>query len=467
MSGHVQPQLGRLLVTPFVTIGVLAAVLVWEVEHVGSVALALSIASIGVFIGALVARHLRRDIDRVAEYYLSLLRIAEEQSRQAEQANRLKDQFLATLSHELRTPLNSVLGWARLLASGKLDAEQSARAVAAIERAGWAQSHLIEDLLDVSRLVAGRLEIHTRATALQPVVEAAIESLRPASEAKRITVDVDLDRTLEPITGDPDRLQQVVWNLVSNAIKFTPSGGHVAVELQATAREVVLTVRDNGIGLQPGVAAHLFERFRQGDGSSTREYGGLGLGLGIVRHVVELHGGIVTASSAGEQMGSVFQVRLPLRPWEVPVDDPSPRRAVAAPLLRGISVLVADADVKARELIRASLEQHGAVVATASSAQDAKAWFRRELPDVFVGELVMPDGDGFDLISDLRELDAAANRTTPAVALTGLVRIDDRRRALASGYQMHLAKPIDPTELVSTVERLTRAPDGIPIADRL
>jgi signal transduction histidine kinase/ActR/RegA family two-component response regulator len=468
MSGHVQPQLGRLLVTPFATIGVLAAVLVWEVEHVGSLTLALSIASIGVLIGALVARHLRHDIDQVAEYYLSLLRTAEEQSRQAEQANRLKDQFLATLSHELRTPLNSVLGWARLLASGKLDSDQSARAVAAIERAGWAQSHLIEDLLDVSRIVAGRLDIHMRATALQPVVEATVESLRPASEAKRITVDVDLDRTLEPITGDPDRLQQVVWNLISNAIKFTPSGGHVGVELQATAREVVLTVRDNGIGLQPEVAAHLFERFRQGDASSTREYGGLGLGLGIVRHVVELHGGIVTASSAGEHMGSVFQVRLPLRPWEVPMDDLLPLRAcAAAPLLRGISVLVADADVKARRFIRAALEQHGAVVATASSAKEAMAWFRREPPDVFVSELLMPDGDGFQLISDLRQLDVAAGRTTPAVALTGLVRVDDRRRALSSGYQMHLAKPIDPTELVSTVERLARTPDGIPIADRL
>ncbi len=465
MPALTQPQLGRLLVTPFATIGVLAAVLVWEVEHVGSLSLALSIASIGVLIGALVARHLRRDIDRVSEHYVSLLRTAEEQSRQAEQANRLKDQFLATLSHELRTPLNSVLGWARLLASGKLDSKQATRAVAAIERAGWAQSHLIEDLLDVSRIVAGQLEIHLRATALQQVVEAAIESLRPAREAKRITVDVELDRTLEPIVGDPDRLQQVVWNLVSNAIKFTPSGGHVGVELQATAREVVLTVRDSGIGFRPDVAAHLFERFRQGDSSSTREYGGLGLGLGIVRHVVELHGGIVTASSAGEQMGSVFQMRLPRRPWEDPLDDPLPPRTAAEPLLRGVSVLVADADSKTRDFIRASLEQHGAVVATASSAAEAKARFRREPPDVFVGELVMPDSDGYQLIGDLRQLDAAADRPTPAVALTRLVRIDDRRKALSSGYQMHLAKPIDPTELVSTVERLARTPDGIAIAD--
>jgi signal transduction histidine kinase/CheY-like chemotaxis protein len=466
MSAHVQPQLGRLIVTPFATIGVLAAVLVWEIEHVGSLALALAIASIGVLIGAMVSRHLRRDIEQVAQHYVVLLRTAEEQSRQAEQANRLKDEFLATLSHELRTPLNSVLGWARLLAGGKLDTEQATRAVAAIERAGWAQSHVIEDLLDVSQIVAGKLEIHMRPTELQPLVEAAIESLRPAWEGRQITVDVDVDCRLEPIAADPDRLQQVVWNLVSNAIKFTPRGGHVDVELQATAWEVVLTVCDNGIGLRPEVAAHLFERFRQGDSSSTREYGGLGLGLGIVRHVVELHGGIVTAASAGEQMGSVFQVRLPLRVWEMPVDDPLPPRVVAAPLLRGISVLVADGDVKARELIRAALEQHGAVVATASSAKEARAQFRREPPDVFVGELVMPDGDGFQLINDLRQFDVTAGRTTPAVALTELVRVDDRRSALTSGYQMHLAKPIDPTELVSTIERLARTPDGIPIADK-
>jgi signal transduction histidine kinase/CheY-like chemotaxis protein len=465
MSARVQPQLGRLLVTPFATIGVLAAVLVWEVEHVGSLALALSIASIGVLIGALVARHLRRDIDQLTEHYLALLRTAEEQSRRAEQANQLKDEFLATLSHELRTPLNSVLGWARLLGSGKLDSEQAARAVAAIERAGWAQSHVIEDLLDVSRIVAGKLEIYMRATVLQPVIEAAIESLRPAWEAKRITVDVTLDRTLEPIAADPDRLQQMVWNLVSNAIKFTPSGGHIDVELQSTEREVMLTVCDNGIGLRPEVAAHLFERFRQGDSSSTREYGGLGLGLGIVRHVVELHGGVVSASSAGEDMGSTFEVRLPLRPWGAPVDDPMPRRVVAPPLLHGITILVADADVQACELIRASLEQQGAVVAVASTAKEAQARLRRELPDVFVGELIMPDGDGFQLINELRQLDFAAGRTTPAVALTGLVRVDDRRRALASGYQMHLAKPIHPTELVSTIERLARASDGIPIAD--
>jgi signal transduction histidine kinase/ActR/RegA family two-component response regulator len=465
MSGHVRPQLGKLIVTPFATIGVLAAVLVWEVEHVGSITLAFVIAAGGVLIGAMVARQLRRDIDRVAEYYATLLRTADEQSRRAEEANRLKDEFLATLSHELRTPLNSVLGWARLLGTGKLDAEQTTRAVRAIERAGWAQSHLIEDLLDVSRIVAGKLQIDMRATALQPVVEAAVASLRSAAEAKRIDVQVALDPALEPIAADAGRLQQVVWNLLSNAIKFTPAGGHVDLRLESTPDEVVLTVCDDGIGFQPEVAEHLFERFHQGDSSSTRQHGGLGLGLGIVRHVVELHGGTVTATSAGENMGSVFQVRLPLRPWAAPLAE-VPAPAAEAPSLRGVSVLVVDSDMHALQFVRSSLEQYGAVVVTATTAKEAKAKFSRQRPDVIISDLVMPNGDGLQLIRDIRQLERANGRTTPAAALTALARADDRRNALSAGYQMHLAKPVDPFELVSTVERLARTTDGTLIAGR-
>jgi signal transduction histidine kinase len=324
MSGHDQPQLGRLIVTPLATIGVLAAVLVWEVEHVGSILLAVAIAAVGVGIGVMVSRQTRNNIARVADYYAALLRTADEQSRQTEAANRLKDEFLATLSHELRTPLNSVLGWARLLASGMLDATHTRRAVQAIERAGWAQSRLIEDLLDVSRIVAGTLELTVQTTAVQPLVEAAVDSLRAAADVKRIAVEVTLDPALPPIAADADRLKQVVWNLVSNAIKFTPSGGQVDVRLSATPDEARLTVRDTGIGFGPDVGAHLFERFRQGDGSSTRQHGGLGLGLGIVRHVVELHGGTVTASSAGDNTGSTFDVRLPIRLMDTPVTEPPP-----------------------------------------------------------------------------------------------------------------------------------------------
>jgi signal transduction histidine kinase/ActR/RegA family two-component response regulator len=463
MTVHTRPQLGRLVVTPFATIGVLSAVLVWEVEHVGSIALAIVIAAIGVLIGVIVARQLRCNIDALADYYSALLRTADEQSRQAEAANRFKDEFLATLSHELRTPLNSLLGWARLLAGGKLDADQSAHALRAIERGGWAQSRVIEDLLDVSRIVTGTLEITTRPTRLQLVVESAVESLRPAADAKRIAVRVWLDPGLETIAADPDRLKQVVWNLVSNAIKFTPRGGAIEVRLESTETELHLTVSDSGVGFGPHVAAHLFERFRQGDSSSTREHGGLGLGLGIVRHVVELHGGTVTASSHGENTGSVFRVRLPLRPWDAPLDE-TPQLAPEEPSLRGISVMVVDADAKALEFVRAALEQYGAVVVTARSAKEAKDRFKRAPPDVFVSDLLMPDGDGLQLIRDIRQLDRASGRITPAAALTALARTDDRRSALTAGYQMHLAKPVDPSELVSTIEWLASEAGGIRFA---
>ena len=455
MPGYTPPQLVRLIVTPFVTIGVLAAVLVWDIEHVGSILLAVVIAVIGVAIGAFVSHQLRRNIETVADYYATLLRTADEQSRQTEAANRLKDEFLATLSHELRTPLNSVLGWARLLASGKLDALQTMHAVQAIERAGWAQSRVIEDLLDTSRIVSGRLELTMQPTSVKSLVEAAVESLRPAADAKRLHVVTSLEPTPQLIAADPDRLQQVVWNLVSNAIKFTKSGGQVDVRLTSTAGELRLTVSDNGVGFAPPVASHLFERFRQGDSSMTRQYGGLGLGLGIVRAVVELHGGTVTAMSAGEDKGSTFEVRLPIRAWDTAVAEP-PRLDALAPSLRGVTVLVVDDDADARDFVRATLEQYGAVVVTAASAGEAKARFRREPPDVMVSDLMMPGEDGLQLIRDIRQLDRAAGRLTPAAAITTLARADDRRRALTAGYQMHTAKPVDPSELVSIVERLVQ-----------
>jgi signal transduction histidine kinase/ActR/RegA family two-component response regulator len=456
MSAHGRAQLGRLIVTPFATIGVLSAVLMWEVEHVGSILLALAIAVSAVLIGVVVSRQLRKDIARVSDHYAALLRSADEQSRQADTANRLKDQFLTTLSHELRTPLNSVLGWARLLASGKLDAEQTARAVQAIERAGWAQSRLIEDLLDLSRIVAGTLELRIRPTALQPLVEAAVESLRPAAAAKRITVEVAFGPALGPMAADADRLKQVVWNLLSNAIKFTPSGGRVDVCVDATPDVVHVTVRDTGIGFEPNVAAHLFERFRQGDSSSTREHGGLGLGLGIVRHVVELHGGTVTASSGGEHTGATFAVQIPIRLTDAPIEE-SAFAAPAAPSLRGVSVLVVDDDQQALDFVRDTLERHGAIVVTAASPNEARARFKRDPPDVFLSDLVLTGEDGLSLIRDIRQLDLESGRATPAGALTALARTDDRRRALMAGYQIHVAKPVEPSELVSTVEWLAHA----------
>ena len=455
MSVHDRPQLGRLIVTPFATIGVLAAVLVWEVEHVGSILFAVAIAAGAVTIGVLVAHQLRRDIARVADHYSALLRTADEQSRRADAANRIKDEFLTTLSHELRTPLNSVLGWARLLASGKLDEAQTGRAVRAIERAGWAQSRLIEDLLDLSRVVAGTLELAIRPTAVRPLVEAAVDSLRPAADAKRIAVSVTVDPSLQPIAADADRLKQVVWNLMSNAIKFTPAGGGVNVRVSAAPDEMRLTVRDTGIGFGADVAAHLFERFRQGDSSSTREHGGLGLGLAIVRHVVELHGGTVIASSGGDEAGSTFEVRLPIRLIDAPAVPPVP--AMPAPVLRGVSVLVVDDDPQQLAFVRDTLERQGAVVATASSPKDARARFRRDPPDVLMSDLVLTGDDGLSLIRDIRRLEQESGRATPACALTSLARNEDRRRALSAGFQVHVAKPAAPSEIVRTVEWLARA----------
>ena len=455
MPWRVAPQLGRVVVLPFATIGVIAAVLVWALEHALSPLLTLAIISGSVAIGVVVARQVRAKIETIADRYEAMLQLAEEQSRQAEAANRMKDEFLGTLSHELRTPLNSVLGWARLLAGGKLDSSQSARAIQAIERGGWAQSRLIEDLLDTSRIVAGKLQIATRPTAVQPLVEAAVDSLRPAAEAKHITVTLSIDPTLGTVNVDPDRLQQVVWNLVSNAIKFTHSRGHVKIAASAGEGELVITVDDDGIGFRPDVAMHLFERFRQGDSSTTRAYGGLGLGLGIVRHVVELHGGTVMASSPGANLGSHFEVRLPVGPANEPALNTT--LPVPAPSLRGVSVLVVDDDPQALDFARSTLEQSGAVVVTAASAREAEARFRREPTDVVLSDLMMPGEDGWELIRAIRKLDEAMGRRTPAAALTALARAEDRRRALSAGYQMHVAKPIDPGELVSTVEHLAHA----------
>jgi signal transduction histidine kinase/ActR/RegA family two-component response regulator len=450
-----RPQLGHLVVVPFATIGVLAAILTWEVEHVGSILLSLAITIIGVLIGVMVARRVRRRIDELSEHYSALLRTADEESRRAEEANRLKDEFLATLSHELRTPLNSVLGWARLLAGGKLDREQTVRAVEAIERAGWAQSRLVEDLLDISRIVAGRLTITLRPTVIQPIVDTVLQSLEAAASAKQITLSAQVDPKIGPIRADPDRLQQIIWNLAANAIKFTLSGGRVDIVVHADHHQVRIAVSDSGIGFEPDAAAHLFERFRQGDSSTTRQYGGLGLGLGIVRHLVEAHGGTVSAHSAGPSLGATFDVVLPWQPahgYMTPMSPPPE----AAPLLRGISVLVVDDDPSALDFAKSSLEQYGAVVMTAGSVQEARERLARQPPDVLLSDLRMPGEDGLQLIGEVRALDSQRGTRTPAAALTALARTEDRRRALRAGYQMHVAKPIDPFELAVTVEQLAR-----------
>jgi signal transduction histidine kinase/CheY-like chemotaxis protein len=431
----------------------LSAFLMWEVEHVGSIPLGVAVSAAAVVVCGLILRQIRRRLDELAEHYQSLLRVADEQFQRAEAANRLKDEFLSTLSHELRTPLNIVLGWTRLLANGKLSPAQSARAIAAVERAGWAQSRLIEDLLDISQLVNGKVQLTMRSTAIDPILDRVIASLGAAAEAKSIFIEARVDPAVGSVRVDADRLQQILWHLISNAIKFTPPLGHVSVDIARHDQAVAIHVSDTGIGFDRDVAAHLFERFRQGDSSTTRPYGGLGLGLGIVRHLVELHGGTITAYSAGLNAGSRFDVTLPLREL---VEGTA--QTVTAPdstqILSGLSVLLVDDDPESLALARSSLERYGALVMTASSSAEARERLRWQRPDVLVSDLRMPDEDGFQLIRHIRTTEPASR--LPAAALTALARNDDRRAALAAGYQIHVTKPVDPYQLAATVEWLAQ-----------
>ncbi len=379
----------------------------------------------------------------------------------AERTNRLKDEFLATLSHELRTPLNAILGWATILRTGGDDAD-IAQAVETIERNARVQARIIEDLLDMSRIISGKLRLETQPMDLVQVIGNAVESVRPAAQAKDIRLLPVLDPSLAPLLGDAGRMQQVVWNLLSNAIKFTPRGGCIQVFLEQAGPRVEITVADTGTGIPPAFLPYLFERFRQADGSSTRQHGGLGLGLSIVKHIVELHGGTVRAESEGEGRGAQFVVSLPLREAR-DMDPPSapPGQSIElVPLgaevdLTGVRVLVVDDEPDARLLVRRLLEERNAQVFTAGSYDQALAAFLRERPDCLVSDIGMPGRDGYALIRAVRRAEAAEGRFTPALALTAFARGEDRARALLAGYQGHLAKPVEPADLVSLVGSMT------------
>jgi signal transduction histidine kinase len=388
--------------------------------------------------------------------------------RQAEEANRMKDEFLATLSHELRTPLNAMLGWAQVLRMGKLDEAATARALETIERNARAQAQLIADLLDVSRIITGKLRLEFQPVELSRIVAAALDSIRPAADAKEIRLKIALDPLAGPVLGDADRLQQVAWNLLSNAIKFTPREGTVEVRLRQTGSNAEVQVGDSGVGIRPSFLPYVFDRFRQAESAGTRSHGGLGLGLSIVRHLVELHGGTVAVESAGAGQGATFSVLLPVRaaltgtaPLVEAGEGPdSPREAPA--LLQGLHVLVVEDEEDARDLLLTALEQRGARVTAVPSVADALARFAAGHPDVLVSDLAMPDEDGYSLIRQVRALPADRGGNVPAAALTAYVRAEDRARALAAGFQMHMAKPVDPVELVSMVAALAgrRAPAG-------
>jgi PAS domain S-box-containing protein len=399
---------------------------------------------------------------RAEEERAQLLAREQEARAQAEAANRLKDEFLATLSHELRSPLNAMLGWIRLLNSRKFDEKTTARAMETIERSAKSQAQLVEDLLDVSRIIRGQLRLNIRPIELISAIEAAIETVRPAAEAKEIGIQTRLDPVAGLVAGDSDRLQQIVWNLLSNAIKFTPKGGRVDVRLERVNSHVEIIVTDTGQGISTEFVPYVFERFRQADSSITRSYSGLGLGLAIVRHLVELHGGTVRADSPGEGQGATFTVKLPLMSLRVKSDrgervhssvesgEPSGNLL----LLNGVRVLIVDDETDSREVLTATLEQVGAEVTAVASASEALDAITQLTPDVLVSDIGMPLEDGYSLIRKVRQLKAEQGGQIPAIALTAYARPEDRMRALAAGFQMHIAKPLEPTELVTMVASL-------------
>ncbi|HZH31897.1 MAG TPA: PAS domain S-box protein [Pyrinomonadaceae bacterium] len=398
----------------------------------------------------------------------------DEQRRTAEQlreANRLKDEFLATVSHELRTPLTSILGWAHLLRTGQLDEQNVTRALETIERNARAQTQLIDDLLDVSRIITGNLRLDVRRHDPASSIESAIEALQPAAAAKNVRIQKVLDTGVAFVAGDPARLQQVVWNLLSNAIKFTPKGGVVQVRLERIDSHVEIIVSDTGKGIAAEFMPHVFERFRQADQKSTRLHGGLGIGLAIVRHLVELHGGTVQADSPGEGQGATFVVKLPMLPVQQK-DDPAgcayPTDGNTLPSydcperLEGLKVLVVDDEFDTRELLGVALRRCGAEVSTAGSAREALAAIEESRPDLLISDIGMPGEDGYELIGKVRALANGRGGEIPAIALTAYARTEDRLRALRAGYQMHLSKPVELAELVVVTASLTqRRNDGV------
>ena len=412
-------------------------------------------------IGALITtfNQMLKDLDGRREE----LRLAH---AQAEQASRLKDEFLATLSHELRTPLNAIVGWTHLLRAG-LDGNGTARALDTIARNAMAQTQLIADILDMQRIAAGKLRLNLRPLTPAETIEAALDTVRPAARAKDIDLQAVLDPTAAPILADADRLQQVVWNLLANAVKFTPRGGRVRITLMRVDVHVEIAVEDTGPGIEPAFIPHVFDRFRQADSSSTRRHGGLGLGLAIVRELTELHGGTVVAANRYLGVGAVFTVSLP----RITADAAAPsmngdeRRAVAVddvvhlcdgPHLHGIRVLVVDDEPDARELAAAVLGRHGADVAVASTAGEGLDKLRALHPHVVLSDIEMPDEDGYAFIRRVRALSPSDGGLTPAGALTAYASTAERLRALAAGFHMHVPKPVQPAELVQVVDSLAR-----------
>lgn len=387
---------------------------------------------------------------------------------QAEAANRTKDEFLATLSHELRTPLNAILGWIQLLRCRNFDQDTTNIALETIDRNSRALAQLIEDVLDVSRIIQGKLCLNIQPVELTTVVESTVNSMSPAANAKEISIEYELDPCIGVVMGDVDRLQQVMWNLLSNAVKFTPKGGKVCIQMERINSYVQIRVSDTGVGIHPDFLPYVFERFRQADGSTTRRHNGLGLGLAIVRHLVELHGGTVDIDSPGVNKGTVLIVNLPMKPVVIKsvnhlIDEklvPIQKAAPAIPVLTGLKLLVVDDESDARHLLATFLADYGARVLTAASSKEAMLLLEEYKPDVLISDIGMPEEDGYVLIRRIRSLTEARGGRIPAIALTAYARLEDRDKALLSGFQLHFPKPINPLNLILVVANLVGRTDN-------
>ncbi|MBC8028709.1 MAG: PAS domain S-box protein [Pyrinomonadaceae bacterium] len=406
------------------------------------------------------AMRMAANLAAVAIENVALLERESSARASAEESNRLKDEFLATVSHELRTPLTAILGWAKMLEAGSIESEMGRRAVATIMRNAKAQAQIIDDILDVSRIITGNLSLELHPIELESMLEAAVNVVRPTAEAKSIHIEMDLGAEPIVVSGDADRLQQVFWNLLSNAVKFTPAGGTVSVHLSRTNSEAEIQVTDTGQGISERFLPFVFDRFRQADSTSTRQHGGLGLGLAIARHLIEIHGGAVEAESEGEGKGARFTVRLPLagsiaEPTEAPAaeSESESKERLRSPLA-GVNVLVVDDDDDTLELLKAALTQRSAHVTAVTSAALAIEAIKRSRPDVLISDIAMPDEDGYELMQKVIALDLGPR--IPSIAITAYAKEEDKERALAAGYRYYLAKPVELGEFISTVAEAAR-----------